>query len=105
MTENLSKTLVGELEIDGKRQAFEASTFTLRVSDTGDADRGEHFMGTQVTESFSFSGSTLVTSVTVRSGGTTTTTTTTSDESDRTTTTTTTDSSGNTTTTIKITKK
>jgi hypothetical protein len=103
MTDQLRKTLVGVLEIDGKPQAFEASTFTLRVSDTGDADRGDA-MGTQVTESFSISGGTLVTSVTVRSGGTTTTTTTTSDDSGTTTTTTTTDSSG-TSTTIKITKK
>jgi len=103
MTDQLSKTLAGVLEIDGRKQSFEASTFTLRVSDTGNAEDGGS-MGTQVTESFSISGGTLVTSVTVRSGGTTTTTTTTSDDSGTTTTTTTTDSSG-TSTSIKITKK
>ncbi|GGM99442.1 hypothetical protein FHR83_000485 [Actinoplanes campanulatus] len=103
MTDQLSQALVGVLEIDGKQQAFEASTFTLRVSEAGGGARADG-MGTQVTESFSISGGTLVTSVTVRSGGTTTTTTTTSDDRGTTTTTTTTDANG-TSTSIKITKK
>ncbi|WP_204295070.1 hypothetical protein [Actinoplanes campanulatus] len=102
MTDQINQTLVGVLEIDGKQQPFEASTFTLRVSEAGGAARADG--ATQVTESFSISGGTLVTSVTVRSGGTTTTTTTTSDERGTTTTTTTTDENG-TSTSIKITKK
>ncbi len=104
MTTPHARSLVGTLEIDGKKQKIEAKQFRLEVSDKPAGAALGPFDGRVVTESFSLSGDTLVTSVTDRNGDTTVTTTTTSDSAGTTTTTTTTDSSG-TTTDIKIEKK
>lgn len=98
-------TLVGFVEIDGRKQRVEAKEFRIEVAEAaGAAALGEGLQGRTVTETISISGGTLVTSVTDRNGGTTVTTTTTSDSSGTTTTTTTSDGSGS-STTIKIDKK
>lgn len=98
-------TLVGVLEVDGKKQRIEAKEFRLEVGEsTGGAALGGGLEGRTVTETFSVSGDTIVTSVTDRNGGSTVTTTTTSDGNGSTTTTTTSDGSGS-STTIKIDKK
>ena len=70
MTTPRTRSLVGTLEIDGKKQKLEAKQFRLEVSDNpGGAALGP-FDGRVVTESFSLSGDTLVTSVTDRNGDT-----------------------------------
>jgi hypothetical protein len=96
----------GVMIIDGKEHRIDARNVKLQLeyeSPTTQATRNPQ-MGTQVSESFSISGGTLVTSTTIKSGDKTTTTTTTSDDSGSTTTTTTTDGNGS-TTDIKITRK
>lgn len=98
-------TLVGFLEVDGKKHRIEGKQFQLEVSEpTGAAALGGGLQGRTVTESVAISGDKLVTSVTDRNGGSTVTTTTTSDSSGSTTTTTTSDGSGS-STTIKIDRK
>lgn len=72
--------LAGEVDVDGKKQRFEASSVTLQFGVTQNEDaKGSAQMGAQVTETISISGGKLTTTVTTTSadGKSTTTTTTT----------------------------